>query len=61
MFSSYYSKIIKKRRIDDDTTQGTEIYIDDEGNVWRKSPDSQSTAPTGVVVGKMDEDGNIYV
>lgn len=61
MFNSFYSKIIKKRRIDDDTTQGKEVYIDDEGNIWQKSIYSQSTAPTGVVVGRMDKDGNIYV
>jgi len=62
MYNAYYCKVIRRSRIDDDTTTvKREEYIDDRGNVWLKTSFSQETTPTGIIVGRIDEDGNIWV
>jgi len=57
---SYSSKIVRIKHIDDDTTLGKDVYIDDFGRLWQSTTYTKENAPTGVIIGTVKNNGDIY-
>jgi len=53
--------VSRVEHIDDGTTGGRDVYIDDYGRRWIKTNYTNDTSPTGVLVGYIQSDGSIYV
>ncbi|HEX9261194.1 MAG TPA: hypothetical protein VF893_01545 [Candidatus Bathyarchaeia archaeon] len=53
--------VIRVEHMDDGTTGGRDVYIDDYGRRWIKTNYTKETSPAGVLVGYIQSDGSIYM
>jgi hypothetical protein len=55
------SRVARVEHIEDGTSGGRDVYIDDYGRRWIKTNYTKETSPTGVLVGYIQSDGSIYM
>ena len=60
MIITKFAKVVRVKNIDDGTTGGKDIYIDNYGNTWEPTNYTKDTAPTGETVGYLKSNGEIY-
>lgn len=59
MIVSNQKRIVREIRIDDGTTGGKTVFIDNYGGKWVRTTRSQESAGTGDVIVTIDSNGNM--